>query len=204
MKAMSTWIWIVIAAVALVAVLVLIAAVAGSVRGRRRSGALRDQFGPEYGRAIASAGSRREGEADLEARRKHRAELEIRELPQASKDRYVASWKVVQAQFVDDPQVAVTGADSLIRSVMSERGYPVDDFEQRAADISVDHPDVVEHYREADRLTGPRDDGRVPTEDLRRGMQHYRALFEELVEADDDPGAVRERQGTPEEGRVPS
>ena len=142
---MSTWIWIVIAAAVVIVVLAVIATALRSRRSNRRTGELRGQFGPEYERTVASAGSRRDAEAELEARREHRAQLEIRELPQSSRDRYLASWKVVQAQFVDDPQVAVAGADSLIRSVMSERGYPVDDFEQRAADISVDHPEVVEH-----------------------------------------------------------
>jgi FtsZ-interacting cell division protein ZipA len=203
MSGMSTWIWIVIAVIAVIVVLAVIAAMVSSMRSRRRTGELRSQFGREYERTISSAASRREGEEDLEARRKHRSELEIRELPQASKDRYLSSWREVQAQFVDDPQIAVAGADSLIKSVMSERGYPVDDFEQRAADVSVDHPDVVEHYREADRLMSTGGNGSVPTEALRQAMQHYRALFEELVGANGDASvAGRGQPTTVEDERV--
>ena len=107
--------------------------------------------------------------------------------------RYVDSWQVVQAQFVDNPSTAVASADSLIESVMAERGYPVENFEQRAADVSVDHPQVVENYRKGHRLAKASADGNGSTESLRQAMRHYRALFDELVEPDADQPLQRDR-----------
>jgi hypothetical protein len=153
---------------------------------------LQDRFGPEYDRMVGTAESKREAESDLAAREERRAQLDIRPLSQAACARYIENWQVVQAQFVDDP-VAVASADSLIQSVMSERGYPVEDFEQRAADISVDHPQVVENYRDGHRLAVASAGGTGSTESLRQAMRHYRALFEELVEADADQPLRRER-----------
>jgi hypothetical protein len=105
------------------------------------------------------------------------------------------SWRIVQAEFVDDPRTAVARADSLIQSVMAERGYPVEDFEQRAADVSVDHPQVVENYRQGHRLAQASADGDDSTETLRQAMRHYRALFDDLVEPDVDQKAVRKQRG---------
>jgi hypothetical protein len=122
-------------------------------------------------------------EADLAAREERREQFELRELPPSTRSRYVESWRAVQAQFVDDPRAAVASADSMIQSVMHDCGYPVEDFDQRASDLSVDHPDVVEHYREGHRLAEQSARGDDSTEDLRRAMQHYRALFEELVDS---------------------
>jgi hypothetical protein len=148
----------------------------------RRTRSLRDRFGPEYDRTREDAQSKREAEAELAARTEHRAELEITPLPPGARERYVTEWQRVQARFVDDPEGAAREADMLIQAVMRDRGYPTDDFDQRAADVSVDHPQVVESYREAHRLTRASALGDGTTEDLRRAMQHYRALFDELVE----------------------
>lgn len=185
---MSTWVWVLIAVV----VLVVAAAAVWQWTVRRRTEQLREQFGPEYDRAVRDADSRREGESELAARQERHEELELRPLPSAARDRYLDDWRAVQAQFVDDPRAAVGSADGLIQSVMRDRGYPVDDFDQRASDLSVDHADVVEHYREGHRLAteGARDGD--STENLRLAMRHFRALFEELVDANgsastDDP-----------------
>jgi len=192
---MPTWAWALIA-VALVAVIAL---VAWQVSARNRTKRLRQQFGSEYDHTLDTVESKRDAETELEAREARRQQLQIRPLPQAARDRYVANWETVQAQFVDDPRSAVGSADSLIQSVMSGRGYPVDDFDQRAADISVDHPDVVWHYREGHRLASATAGGAaagedaVATEGLRQAMQHYRALFDELVEPDADEPTTAER-----------
>jgi hypothetical protein len=175
---MASWVWVLIA----VAVVALLAIVVWQGLARRRTGRLQEQFGPEYDRTLGTTDSKSEAEAELQAREERRQQLEIRPLSQAARDRYLQTWQSVQAQFVDDPPGAVAGADSLIQSVMADRGYPVDDFEQRAADISVDHPQVVENYRHGHRLAQASADGRDSTEDLRQAMRHYRALFDELVE----------------------
>jgi hypothetical protein len=175
---MPGWIWALIAIAAVVAFAIVIwRAVAD-----RRTRALRDRFGPEYDRTLDDAQTKRDAEAELAARAERRDALEITPLPPGARERYVAEWQRVQARFVDDPEGAAREADMLIQSVMKDRGYPIDDFEQRAADVSVDHPRVVDAYREAHRLTRASALGDGTTEDLRRAMQHYRALFDELVE----------------------
>lgn len=175
---MPVWGWILIA----LGVLVVAGAVAWQVTAKRRTSRLQETFGTEYDRVSAQTESRKDAESELVERQERREQLNIRPLPEASRERYVVAWKDVQAQFVDEPIEAVQAADLLIQSVMEERGYPVEDFEQRAADVSVDHPEVVENYREGHRLAEATGNGGVSTEDLRRAMQHYRSLFEELVE----------------------
>lgn len=177
-----TVVWIVIAIV----VVLFLVVTAWRLAAKRRTGHLQGRFGAEYERTLESEGSRRRAESELEAREDQREKLDIRPLPQASRERYLESWRHVQAQFVDEPKLAVAGAESLIQSVMRERGYPVEDFDQRAAVISVDHPDVVEHYREGARLANAGAEDGDQTESLRQGMQHYRTLFEQLVEVDAD------------------
>jgi hypothetical protein len=167
-----------------VAVVVLVAAIVMSIMSKRKTQQLQSQFGPEYDRTIESADSRRKAESELAARQERRQQLDIRPLSTAARERYTGQWQQVQAQFVDNPGAAVASADTLIQSVMSERGYPVDDFESRAADVSVDHPNVVENYREGHRLANQDSIGKGSTEDLRQAMRHYRALFDELVEPD--------------------
>ena len=180
---MPIWAWIVIAVV----VIVVIAAIAWAVAQRRRRQGLQDQFGPEYERTLNERSSRREAESDLEDRRRRREALDIRPLSPAARSRYTDEWRAVQARFVDDPDVAVREAHSLVLRVMQDRGYPMDDFDQRAADISVDHPDVVQEYRSAHEISTLAERGQAGTEDLRRATVHYRSLFEQLL--GDDEGA---------------
>jgi hypothetical protein len=181
---MPGWVWVVIALV----VVAVIGIALWQGLAQRRTKRLRGRFGPEYERVAAEADSRREAEAELSAREQRRQELEIRPLSASARTRYLERWQSVQAEFVDDPDAAVADADSLIQRVMEERGYPVEDFDQRAADVSVDHPGVVENYREGHRLANESASGEIGTEDLRRAMRHYRALFEELLdEASDEP-----------------
>jgi hypothetical protein len=186
---MPAWVWVLVA----VGVVVVLGVVTWNALARRRTSRLQDRFGPEYDRMVGTAENKREAESDLAARQERRAQLDIRPLSQAACARHIENWQVVQAQFVDDPSVAVASADSLIQSVMAERGYPVEDFEQRAADVSVDHPQVVENYRDAHRLAEASAGGTGSTESLRQAMRHYRVLFEELVEADADQPLRRER-----------
>lgn len=189
---MPTWGWILIAAVAVL----LIAAIVMSIRKKQRTKQLQSQFGPEYDRTIDSADSKRKAESELAARQERREQLDIRPLSSAARERYTTQWQTVQAQFVDNPTGAVASADTLIQSVMADRGYPVDDFESRAADVSVDHPHVVENYREGHRLSEQSANGNGSTEDLRQAMRHYRALFDELVEPDGDADAPTTRERT--------
>jgi hypothetical protein len=185
---MDTWVWIVIGAIVVLVVAVVAAYV---VRQQRRRAELRETFGPEYERAVAREGDVRRGESDLIARRERRDKLDIRPLSPSSRDEYARTWEQTQARFVDDPADALRQADTLIIAVMQERGYPMDDFEQRADDISVDHPDVVQHYRAAHDVSTRVGDHRdvstvssVSTEDMRQGFVHYRALFQQLLEPD--------------------
>src|SRR5271165_6687969 len=147
-------------------VLVVVIAVALYIRRRRNTTAgLKNRFGPEYDRAVKQQGSERKAEAKL-----------------AERERYLAQWQTVQSRFVDYPKGAVTEADELVCSLMQTRGYPVADFDQRAADISVDHPRVVENYRSAHNIVLRLGKGEASTEELRTAMIHYRSLFDELVQ----------------------
>jgi hypothetical protein len=188
---MPGWVWVLIA----VAVAALAAVVVWHVVARKRSSRLQEQFGPEYDRTVGATQSKRDAEAELQAREERRQELEIRPLSQAARDRYLEGWQGVQGQFVDNPRAAVASADVLIQSVMEDRGYPVEDFEQRAADISVDHPRVVENYRQGRRLAEASADGDGSTEELRQAIRNYRALFEELVEPVADQPIARDQSG---------
>ena len=192
---MEPWVWIVIAVV----VIALIAWAAIEASRRRRTESLRSQFGDEYDRVVDTAESPREAESDLEQRRRRREALEITPLPPGARARYVEEWRSVQARFVDDPTGALAAADALVTQVMSERGYPMEDFDQRAADISVDHPRTVEDYRVAHDIStriGDRDgDGDADTEEMRRAMVHYRSLFDELLEEADGGGTGETRAG---------
>jgi hypothetical protein len=185
----STLVWIVIVAV----VVVIVAFAAWRMLARRRTKTLQGRFGPEYERTLESAESKKAAESELAARQERREQLEVRPLTAAARERYLVQWQSVQAQFVDTPGAAVASADQLIQSAMAERGYPVEDFEQRAADVSVDHPRVVENYREGHRLAQASAGGDDSTENLRRAMRHYRALFDELVEPAADEPTARER-----------
>ena len=164
-------------------VLVIVVAVALYMRKRRNTTAgLKNRFGPEYDRAVKQHGSERKAEAKLADRETRVDMLKIRDLDLAERERYLAQWQAVQSRFVDFPKGAVTEADELVSSLMQTRGYPVADFDQRAADISVDHPRVVENYRSAHNIALRLGRGEASTEELRTAMIHYRSLFDELVQ----------------------
>jgi hypothetical protein len=148
-------------------------------KGRATTAGLRQKFGPEYDRAVLAHGSK--AEAKLADREKRIEELNIRDLDSMEHERYSKQWQAVQAHFVDSPKGAVAEADDLVSSVMKTRGYPVADFDQRAADISVDHPRVVENYRLAHQIALRVGKDAATTEDLRTAMIHYRSLVDELV-----------------------
>ena len=179
---MNTWVWIVIAVLAAIVVV----GVLWSAMRTSRTRSLQDRFGPEYDRELEKAGGRREAERELAEREKRHDELELRPLSEDARQRYVDEWQETQARFVDDPTGAVSEADDLVQRVMRDRGYPVDDFEQRAADISVEHPELVERYRTANGIARASERGEASTEDLRHSVRHYRALFVELLEVGDD------------------
>jgi FtsZ-interacting cell division protein ZipA len=155
------------------------------VTRRERSEALRDKFGPEYERTVQERGTRREAERVLEARAERVDRLDIRELAADERQRCADDWRAVQSHFVDNPELAIAEADHLVAEVMQTRGYPMGNFDQRAADVSVDHPRVVENYRAAHAIAGRSARGDASTEDLRQAMVHYRALFDDLIGAHD-------------------
>ena len=177
---MSQTAWIVVAVVVVAAVLVIVAIMSSR---RRRSEHLKDRFGREYDRTVNATGDRSKAEADLEEREKRVEKLDIRPLDARERRDFLDRWTEVQARFVDDPARAVAFADALLGDVMKARGYPVSDFDQRAGDISVDHPVVVEHYHRAHEIAVRHGRGEASTEDLRQAMIHYRALFDNLVGA---------------------
>jgi hypothetical protein len=183
------WMLVVIAAI------VVIGVVWWELR-RRRSAALRARFGSEYDRVMHTTGNARAAEAALEARARRVDALHIVPLAQADAARFGQSWRIVQERFVDDPGGAVTEADRLVGEVMHARGYPLGDFEQRVEDISVDHADVVIHYRAAREIAQVHARGDASTEDLRQAMVHYRALFNELLGSSTvvETRPVRERE----------
>jgi hypothetical protein len=173
---------IIIGVAAIVVGVIILAIAAGLSLRKRRTEKLRTQFGSvEYDRTVKEDGSRRHAEAGLKDRNERVESLAIRSLAPGDRVRFVESWRRIQARFVDGPGGAVTEADQLLGDVMSTRGYPVSDFDQRAADISVDHPLVLQNYRTAHEIAVRQARGQASTEDLRQAMIHYRTLFEELV-----------------------
>lgn len=171
--------WIILAAIGLA--IVLTVAIASRRRSRARSRELQRRFGPEYDRAVQELGPRR-AERELAARARRVEHFQFRELSTGDRGRFASSWSRIQLQFVDDPALAVTNANELIKEVMRARGYPTQDFEQRAADLSVEHPAVVQHYRAAKSLADSNRAGQASTEELRQAVVHYRVLFNELLE----------------------
>jgi hypothetical protein len=167
-------------AVTVVAVLIVASVL---ISRRRRSEHLKSHFGREYEHALETKGDRGKAEAELAEREKRVEKLDIRPLSESEQQRFFDRWTEVQARFVDDPPRAVAFADALLAEVMKTRGYPVSDFEQRAGDISVDHPKVVEHYRAGHDIAMRHERGQASTEDMRQAMIHYRALFDHLVGA---------------------
>ena len=190
----TTWLLI---AVAVVIVLI----VAFVVMRRRNTQRLKSKFGPEYSRAVDASGNQQKAEAELQDREKRVKGFELKPLEPRVKTEFQNAWRSVQTQFVDDPGRAVTQADKLLGEVMSLRGYPMADFEQRSADISVEHPVVVENYRKAHEIADRHAQGMAGTEELRQAMVFYRTLFMELVGetppdavGDAQPDVVRETQ----------
>ena len=174
----------------LIAALVILALIVIALvlyQRRSRSKHLQRDFGPEYGRTVESMGSRDKAEAELLARRKRVEKLNIVPLSPADAQRFTQAWRALQARFVDNPQGALAEADALVRDLMSKRGYPMGDFERSAADISVHHPGVVEHYRAGHAIAERHARGEADTEGMRQAVIHYRALFAELLEVD-EPG----------------
>jgi len=188
---MDTIWWVVIA----VAVgLVVLAVLAWGAAQRRRSAELRDSFGPEYDRTIDSTDSRRAAERELEERKRSHDELDIRPLSEAARARFTDDWQRAERRFVDDPELAAREADSIVRSVLDEEGYPDDDFDARSAAVSVDHPDVVERYRHGHEMVhGNGAQGDERTENLRKAMVDFRAVFEQLVEPVSEPDLSAQR-----------
>jgi hypothetical protein len=180
--------------IVLVAAVILIIAVSVWLYMRKRrntTAGLRQKFGPEYERAVLTHGSERKAEAKLADREKRVEKLNIRDLDSMERDRFSKRWEAVQSRFVDSPKGAVAEADDLVSSVMKARGYPVADFDQRADDISVDHPRVMENYRSAHAIALRVGKDQASTEELRTAMIHYRSLFEELVQV---PLAVERKE----------
>jgi hypothetical protein len=173
---------VVVAIIAIIAIALLLV--------NQRSKKLQERFGPEYSRTVEETGSKIRAEAKLQKLQKRVEHFKITPLSSETRARFVAGWHKIQSRFVDDPRGALTEADRLVQEIMTTRGYPLTEFQQRAADISVDHPLVVEHYRAGHEISLRHSQGRASTEEMRQAMIHYRALFAELA-------------GEPELARVP-
>ena len=167
-----------------VLVAVAVVVIAFVLMQKRRTDELRAKFGPEYERLVRHHGDARHAESELSDRVERVRHLQIRPLSPQHRDQFTEAWRSDQAKFVDDPKGAVVEADRLVADLMQVRGYPVGDFEQRAADISVDHGHVVQNYRVAHDIAVREQRGEATTEDLRRAMVHYRELFEDLLEVE--------------------
>jgi len=174
-------------ALVIVLLIALVAAIGAAVwlyMRNRQTTALQSRFGPEYDRALSTHHDQRQAERELKEREERVDHLNIRPLDREERDSFAHRWQTVQAQFVDDPAAATDDADQLVGEVMAARGYPVGDFEQRAADVSVNHPRVVDHYRVAHEIAMRNARGNADTEELRQALVHFRALFEDLLEVD--------------------
>jgi hypothetical protein len=186
----------------LVAVIVVLLVVVGLLVARQqRSRQLKQGFGPEYDRVVEERGDQRSGERELLERRQRHEQFEIRPLEPAIRQDYLQRWEATQRHFVDEPGGAVDEADVLVQQVMHDRGYPVEsDFEQRAADISVEHPVVVDNYRAAHAISTRARSGQASTEQLRQSMVHFRALFDDLLTpADPSPPDDGDQSDNPHE-----
>ena len=192
METLDTQSWIILAAV----VALGLVAIGAWFYRRKQSHNLQERFGPEYGRTLNELGGRTKGESELKAREKRVERLDILPLAPPEAARFTEAWRALQSRFIDNPKGVVVEAEQLVRELMEKRGYPMGDFERRAGDISVDHPDVVANYRSAQAIALRDQRGSADTEELRKAVVHYRALFDELLE-------VREpRQETIAEKRV--
>ena len=180
---------------------VIVAFIIGGLLGmvfsrQKRTKRLQEKFGPEYERILNELGDKRQAEHELEARLDHVKTLDIRPLSADEMQRYTGEWRATQAEFVDEPLVALQKADRIIREVMKAKGYPVEDFEQRVADISVDYPELVRDYRGLHFIAVKEDDEEVSTEEMRQAMVHGRALFENLVNKETHTEELNEKERT--------
>jgi len=180
----------------LVAVVFLIIGVLVAMAFTRvqRTKRLKERFGPEYDRAMNETGNKRQAEDELDARLAHVNALQIRPLTAEEVNRYALGWQETQTEFVDEPLTALQKADHLIREVMKAKGYPVEDFEQRAADISVDYPDLVTDYRGLHLIAVKEKEDEISTEEMRQAMVHGRALFENLISKDTNTEATAQKE----------
>jgi hypothetical protein len=179
METIDNQTWIILAAVV---ALGLVAIGVWLYTRRKQSDRLHEHFGPEYDRTVNELGSRTKGESELKAREKRVERLEILPLAPSEAARFSEAWHALQGRFVDNPKGVVVQAEQLVRELMEKRGYPMGDFERRAGDISVDHPDVVANYRSAQAIAVRDQHGSADTEELRKAVVHYRALFDELLQ----------------------
>jgi hypothetical protein len=166
----------------IVAVVALFIVAAVIITRQRKSKHLKEQFGPEYDRAVEQHGNARHAEAVLIDREKRVEKFALRPLTPSDRERYAEDWAAIQRRFVDDPSNAVTQADTLVNTVLAARGYPIGDFEQRAADISVNYPTLVQNYRSAREVMARHTQSQTSTEDLRLAMVNFRSLFDELLD----------------------
>lgn len=180
----------IVVAIIVIAAIVIVA-IGFLASRKRRSQKLRERFGPEYDRVVQQEGDAKRAEGVLEFRQKRHDKFKIRSLTAEDRANFSVRWKEVQARFVDDPRGAVTVADSLVTDVMQARGYPIGEFDQRAADLSVDYPTIVDNYRAAHEIAIRHNEGKASTEDLRQAMVHYRVLFQELL----DEHEIQQRKG---------
>ena len=178
METIDTQTWMILAAVVVVALI----AVGAWFYRRKQSHTLQEHFGSEYDRTVTELGSRAKGESELKAREKRVERLELIPLAAPEALRFSETWQALQSRFVDNPKGVVVQAEQLVRELMEKRGYPMGDFERRAGDISVDHPDVVANYRAAQAIAVRDQKGTADTEELRKAVVHYRSLFDELLE----------------------
>lgn len=172
--------------VVVVVALLALAAVAWLYTTNQRRARLKERFGPEYERAVRDVGTPAKAEAVLEERAARVSAFQLRKLDIPQAEEFAREWRRVQARFVDNPDAAVRDADALVAQVMSARGYPLEDFDTRAADLSVNHPRVVQNYRIARDLASRRQRGEAGTEELRQAVVNYRALFDDLLEVQDE------------------
>lgn len=191
MPAVDTRTWLIIAAIVIAALIILVAWLSYK---RNQSRKLQKRFGPEYGKSVHDLGSRTKAEAELKAREQRVEQLNLVPLDPSDVERFRETWEELQGHFVDSPKNTVSQADELVMELMSKRGYPMTDFERRAADISVNHPNVVTHYRAAQAIAVRNELGQADTEELREALVHYRALFNELLEVNGERHEVIEEE----------
>jgi hypothetical protein len=194
METIDTQTWIILAAV--VAVIMVALGAWFYIRrkqSQKQSHKLQERFGPEYDRTVNEYGNRTKGESELKAREKRVEGLEILPLAPSEAARFSEAWRSLQGRFIDNPKGVVVQAEQLVRELMEKRGYPMGDFERRAGDISVDHPDVVANYRSAQAIAVRDQRGAADTEELRKAVVHYRALFDELLEVREPKQDVSEK-----------